>query len=108
MPKAVPTTTSHQGASAGIDSASNQAVIRALLSVRKGLSGRLRSLSMTASVANAVIEASVIDTRIAGPKYHTYSAMPGISAYSTRAMIWLTLVGVVMKGDDHMVLKSLT
>src|SRR5512142_1182571 len=85
-----------------MESASSQAVISALLSLRKGLSGRLRSLSITASVASAVIEASVIDTRIAGPKYHTYSAIPGISAIRTRSMIWLTLLGVVMKGEDHM------
>src|SRR5512139_1405926 len=102
MPKAVPTTTIHQGASAGMDNASSQAVIRALWSLRNGLSGRWRSLSIIASVASAVIEASVIDTRIAGPKNQTYMAMPGISASRTRSMIWLTLLGVVMKGDDHM------
>jgi len=50
----------------------------ALLSDKNGFIGRLRNLSIAASVASAVIEASVIDTKIAGPKYHTYRVMPGI------------------------------
>jgi len=67
MANIVPTTTSHHGASGGMDSASSQAVSNALLSPRNGLMGRLRSLSMTASVASAVTLASASDTRMAGP-----------------------------------------
>jgi hypothetical protein len=31
--------------------------------------------------------------------------MPGSSASNTRNMIWLTLEGFVMKGDDHIILQ---
>jgi hypothetical protein len=30
--------------------------------------------------------------------------MPGISASKTRSMIWLTLEGAEIKGDDHIVI----
>src|SRR5665647_592519 len=100
--KAVPTTTSHHGASGGMDSASNQAVSSALLSLRKGATGRSRNLSMSASVPSAVRLASVIETRIAGPKYHTYSAMPGTSASRTLSMIRATLSGLLMNGEKNM------
>jgi hypothetical protein len=54
-----------------MESASSQAVSSALLSLRNGAIGRLRSFSISDSVASAVMLASVIETRIAGPKYQT-------------------------------------
>src|SRR5450759_1264635 len=104
--KAVPTTTSHHGASGGIERASSQAVSSALLSLRNGAIGRLRNLSISASVPSAVKLASVIETRIAGPKYQTYSAMPGSSASSTLSMIRATLSDLLMKGEKSMVCYS--
>src|SRR3990167_5547772 len=88
---AVPTTTSHHGASGGVSNA--------LLSPTKCITGRLRNLSISASVPSAVRLASTIDTRIAGPKCQTYSAMPGSSASSTLSMIAETVSGLLMKGE---------
>src|SRR3989338_1804685 len=97
--KAVPPTPSPHGASGGMDSASSQPVSNALLSPTKCITGRLRNLSISASVPSAVRLASTIDTRIAGPKCQTYSAMPGSSASSTLSMIAETVSGLLMKGE---------
>src|SRR3990167_2840081 len=96
---AVPTTISHHGASGGMDKASSQPVTSALLSFRNGATGRSRNLSISASMPSAVRLASAIETRIAGPKYQTYSAMPGTSASSTLSMIAETVSGLLMKGE---------
>src|SRR3989338_6728637 len=104
---AVPTTTSHHGASGGMDNASSQPVSNALLSPTKCITGRLRSLSISASVPSAVRLASAIETRIAGPKCQTYSAMPGSSASSTLSMIAETVSGLLMKGEKSALFFSL-
>ena len=69
--KKVPTTTNHQGANGGSESANNHAVSKALPSIRNGLIGRLRNLSIKASADKAVIDANISITKILGPNTHT-------------------------------------
>ena len=67
MANAVPTTTSHQGASGGMDKASSHAVRSAVLSLRKKATGLFWIFSISASTPSAVMLASVSEIRIAGP-----------------------------------------
>jgi hypothetical protein len=65
--KTVPVTTNHHGASGGKVRAISQAVTMAEPSVKKSASDLPRSVSMTASAANAASVAMTSWTRMAGP-----------------------------------------
>ena len=71
MAETAPTTGSHHGANGGMAKASNTAVTAAVPSIRAGLTGRPRSLSMMASEPQAAAVANSRVTHIPQPKYQT-------------------------------------